>query len=103
MKTYNLKNKENKKINKEGKLLRTLEEKYVDALELAISEDDARSIRNTMDNFTLDIYKETGVWFETFDYYDKYGDKLNGYVSLLIYRIHKAMLVYNINANLKVQ
>ena len=97
MKTYNLKNKETGKINKEGKLLRLIEEKYVDALELAISEDDAISIRNIINNFSLEIYKETGVWFEAFDYYDKYGDNLNGYVSLMIYRIHEAKSLYHRN------
>lgn len=97
MKTYNLKNKETEKINAEGKLLRIIEEKYVDALEQAISEDDAISIRNIMNNFSLEIYKETGVWFETFDYYDKYGDNLNGYVSLLICRIHEAESLYHAN------
>ena len=87
MKSYNF-----KKMSKKEKLLRTLVEKYVDALELAISEDDAKSICNIIDKFSLDIYKETGVWFDTFDYYDKYGDNLNGYIRLLICRIHKALL-----------
>ena len=87
--------KETEKINKEGKLLRIIEEKYVDALEIAISEDDAISIHNIMNNFSLELYREYGVWFETFDYYDQYGDNLNGYVSLLICRIHEAESLYN--------
>ena len=95
MKSYNFKKHgdlvNNMRLNKKSRLLMYIYERCIIALEKAIEYDDAKRIINIIDNFSLEIYKETGVWFDTFDYYDKYGDNLNGYVSLMIYRINKAL------------
>ena len=68
-----------------------INEKCIYALERAIEIDDARRINNIIDNFSLQIYKETGVWYDTFDYYYEYSDNLNAYVDLMIRRLNKAI------------
>ena len=95
MKTYYLKNQNNlvtnTRLKQKERLLRLINAKYIDALERALENDDARRVNNIIDDFSIEIYKATGVWFNTFDYYYEYDDNLNGYVSLLIYRLNKAL------------
>ena len=94
MKTYYLKNQNNLvndiRLSTKSKLLMYINDKCIYALERAIENDDARRISNIIDNFSLEIYKATGVWFDTFDYYYEYGDNLNAYVDLMIRRLNKA-------------
>lgn len=86
MKTYNLNN--TRTLNSKQMLLRLIDDKYIDALEKALEYDDARRVNNIVDNFSMEIYKATGVWYNTFDYYYEYNDNLNGYVSLMIKRLN---------------
>lgn len=86
MKTYNL--KQNARTSKQ-KLLKLINDKYIDALEIALENDDAKRVHNIIDNFSLEIYKESGVWFDTFDYYYQYADNLNAYIDLMIRRLNK--------------
>lgn len=89
MKTYYLNNEINNVLNDtKEQLLRILDNKIITALELAIAGDDARRIHNIISEFMVTIYRETGVWYDNFDYYYEYGDNLNGYVSLIIKRIN---------------
>lgn len=98
MNTYNLKTKSaalygdavtNVILDVKSQLLRTIDNKVVPALELAIEGDDARRIHNIISEFNKEIYTKTGTWYDDIDYYEEYGDNLNGYVSLLIYRINE--------------
>ena len=95
MKSYNLKTQNTIEttttLSTKEKLLRTIDEKYIDALERAIAAEDERLIHRIMNNFSLEIYKVTGVWYDEFDYYGEYGDNLNGYVSLLIHRLNETL------------
>lgn len=88
MKTYYLK-QHTRTLKNHIELLKLINDKYIDALERALENDDARRVNNIVDDFSSEIYKATGVWFDTFDYYYEYGDNLNGYISLMIYRLNK--------------
>ena len=88
MKTYYLKQNKGASNTKE-RLLRLINDKYIDELEIALENDDARRVHNIMDNFMLEIYKATGVWFDTFDYYYQYADNLNAYLNLMIRRLNE--------------
>ena len=88
MKTYDLK-QNTRTLKTKRELLNLINDKYIDALERALENDDARRVNNIVDNFSTEIYKATGVWFDTFDYFYEYGDNLNGYISLMIYRLNK--------------
>ena len=93
MKTYDLKHGNlvtNTQLTKKAQLLMYINARCIDALELAIASEDARRISNIIDNFSMKIYKATGVWFNTFDYYYEYSDNLNAYVDLMIRRLNKA-------------
>ena len=93
MKSYNLKtqNTIETTLSTKEKLLSTIDKKYIDALENAIAVEDGRLIHRIINNFSLEIYKATGIWYDEFDYYGEYGDNLNGYVSLLIHRLNEAL------------
>lgn len=80
------------KLRKNGKLISLIIDKHIPSLRLAIFYDDARRIHNIICEFSRQIYKETGVLYDDFDYYDKYGDNINGYVNLMIYRMNKAFI-----------
>ena len=88
MKTYNLK-QNTRTLKTKRELLNLINDKYIDALERALENDDARRVNNIVDDFSTEIYKATGVWFDTFDYYYEYCDNLNGYISLMIRRLNK--------------
>ena len=93
MKTYYLKNNlvNNTRLSIKSRLLTLINDKYIDALESSLENEDVRRVNNIVDNFSMEIYKETGVWFDTFDYYYEYDDNLNGYISLMIRRLNKAL------------
>ena len=88
MKTYNLK-QNTQAIKTKSELLKLINDKYIDALERALENNDIRRVNNIVDDFSTEIYKATGVWFDSLDYYYEYNDNLNGYISLMIYRLNK--------------
>ena len=94
MKTYDLKQNNlvtNTRLSTKSRLLMLINNKYIDELSSALENDDVRRVNNIVDDFSTEIYKVTGVWFDTFDYYYEYADNLNAYISLMIYRLNKAL------------
>lgn len=92
MKTYYLKRPDlvtDTRLTKKSRLLKLIYDKYIGELESALENDDVRRVINIVDNFNTELYKESGVWFDTFDYYEEYVDNLNGYISLMINHLNK--------------
>ena len=79
MKTYDLKQNNlvtNTRLSTKSRLLMLINNKYIDELSSALENDDVRRVNNIVDDFSTEIYKVTGVWFDTFDYYYEYADNL---------------------------
>lgn len=72
-------------------LLGHIDKQVIPALEQAVAGDDAKRLHNIMSDASTVIYKATGVWYDDIDYYNEFGDNLNGYISLLIHRINEAI------------
>lgn len=70
-------------------LLKTIDERTIPALELAIAGEDAVRVNNIIKHYHIILYKMTGVYYEDEDWYELYGDNLNGYVSHLIRELNE--------------